>query len=120
MSTETNQPIEELYDSVNTKNPFSFKGRVRRTTYWITNIICNVIGYVLGEAGESGFEDGGLIIYLLLCIPICWVYAAVAAKRCHDLGHNGWWQLIPFYSLWLAFQNGQSGTNEYGPNPKGE
>lgn len=30
-------------NSGNPKNPFSFEGRVRRTTYWITNIICNII-----------------------------------------------------------------------------
>ena len=30
------------------------------------------------------------------------------------------WQLIPFYSLRPAFQNGLSGDNEYGTNPKGE
>ena len=124
MSIETNRPVEVINDSVNTNNPFSFKGRVRRTTYWITNIICNIICniivYVLGVTGENGFDDGALIIYLVLLIPICWVYAAVAAKRCHDLGHNGWWQLIPLYNLWLAFKKGQSGTNEYGPDPKGE
>jgi uncharacterized membrane protein YhaH (DUF805 family) len=120
MNTETNQPIEETNCSVNSKNPFSFKGRVRRTTYWITNIICNMIAYVLTEATAGGFESGSLFIFFLIYIPICWVYFAVAAKRCHDLGHNGWWQLIPFYALWLAFQNGQSGNNEYGPNPKGE
>ena len=55
--------------------------------------------YVLTEATENGFDDGGLLIFLLLYIHLRWVYFAVAAKRCHDLGHNGWWQLMPFYSL---------------------
>lgn len=40
-------------NSGNPKNPFSFEGRVRRTTYWITNIICNIIMYVLTEATEK-------------------------------------------------------------------
>jgi uncharacterized membrane protein YhaH (DUF805 family) len=118
--TEMNQPIEETIPSGNPKNPFSFEGRVRRTTYWITYIICNFIGYILGEAAGNGFEEGGLLLFIILYVPISWVYFAVGAKRCHDLGHNGWWQLIPFYSLWLAFQNSQPGNNEYGPNPKGE
>ena len=47
-----------------------------------------------------------------------WVYYAVGAKRCHDLGYNGWLQLIPFFQLALAFKPGVVGENEYGPDPK--
>lgn len=36
--------------------------------------------YVLTEATENGFDDGGLLIFLLLYIPLCWVYFAVGAK----------------------------------------
>lgn len=51
-------------NSGNPKNPFSFEGRIRRTTYWITNIICNIIFYVLTEATENGLmmEDSNLPI----------------------------------------------------------
>lgn len=119
METQQQQEKQKTIKE-NTLNPFSFKGRVRRTTYWITYTICSFIMYILTEAAALGFEEGGWLIFLLIYIPMYWVFIAVHAKRCHDLGHSGWWMLIPFYSLWLAFQNSQSGDNEYGPNPKGE
>jgi len=50
---------------------------------------------------------------------LLWFLWAQGAKRCHDLGKNGWWQIIPFYVLLLVFQDGQPGLNKYGFNPKG-
>lgn len=105
---------------------FSFEGRVRRTTYWVTSIICGIVWQVISlimnlllieSPSLYGFVA---VVSIALLVLYCWILFAVAAKRCHDLGHSGWWQLIPFYGLWLAFQNSDPGDNEYGPNPKGE
>lgn len=113
MSEQSHYSVE-CEQTSNSNNPFSFDGRIRRTRFWVTNIVCSFISAVVGVL----FGEG--ILYFLISIPILWVYIATSTKRCHDLGHSGWWQLIPFYGLWLAFQNGKSGSNEYGPNPKGE
>ena len=93
-------------------NPFSFDGRIRRMEYGISYIIYVISSQVI--AGIS-IETPGLLILL---IPLSWFGIAQGAKRCHDLGNSGWWQLIPFYPFWLIFQEGKPGSNEYGPNPK--
>jgi uncharacterized membrane protein YhaH (DUF805 family) len=60
----------------------------------------------------------GSVIGLLILIPIIWFRLAQGAKRCHDIGKNGWWQIIPFYIFVMLFQDGDLGRNEYGSNPK--
>ena len=103
------------------KKLLSFRGRARRKEYWAVALIIAVIGYVLEAAFAPENAEGGMLsIYLILNIPVIWVSVATAARRCHDLGHNGWWQLIPFYTIWMGFVNGQKGRNQYGANPKGE
>ncbi len=107
------------------QNPFSFDGRIRRLEYGLSLII--YVGYIfvtLIILFASGFIDATeskkntLSIYLA-CSPAIYFMIAQTAKRCHDRGNSGWWQLIPFYSFLLLFLNGDIGDNEYGSNPKG-
>lgn len=94
-------------------NIFSFKGRIRRRDYWIISI-----GVGFGNGLLAPLAEHVPIVFLLGTIVLLWILYAIGAKRCHDLGHNGFWQLIPFYQLWMAFQKGMSGINEYGSDPK--
>lgn len=96
-------------------NPFSFNGRIRRTEYGLSIIIYMIIAFIVNIIIESG----ELPIIALSYIPLLWFLWAQNAKRCHDLGNSGWWQLIPFYFFWLLFEDGQAGPNQYGNNPKG-
>ena len=50
----------------NSKNLFSFEGRIRRRSYWIQYFICNIIIGILSEASENGIDDGGLIIFFVI------------------------------------------------------
>jgi uncharacterized membrane protein YhaH (DUF805 family) len=59
-----------------------------------------------------------LLIFLFF-IPVVYFMLAQGAKRCHDRGNSGWYQMIPFYALWMLFAESDHGINEYGPNPKG-
>ena len=99
------------------EKPFSFKGRIRRTEYGVSLIIYAVLTTILNNLLAS--SSGDMDILGLAGIPLLWFVWAQGAKRCHDLGKNGWWQLIPFYCIWLTFQDGQRFPNEYGDNPKG-
>ena len=56
-----------------------------------------------------------------------WCSLAVGAKRCHDRGRSGWFQLISLIPaigpLWLFFDlglfKGTDGENRFGPDPLG-
>lgn len=98
------------------KNPFSFEGRIRRTEYGLSHIIATVALFIV--AAIAGAADA-LPLYYFSLIPFFWFIWSQGARRCHDLGNSGWWQLIPFYALWMLFEDGKPGPNQYGENPKG-
>ena len=98
------------------KNSFSFDGRIRRTEFGISSLIFATLLTAIAFIAEADSSNQPIRI---LIIPLYWFFWAQGAKRCHDLGNNGWWQIIPFYGLWLLFQDGELGQNQYGDNPKG-
>jgi len=55
----------------------------------------------------------------VLMIAIFWFILAQGTKRCHDRDNSGWFQLIPFYVLWMLFGDGDACENAYGDDPKG-
>jgi uncharacterized membrane protein YhaH (DUF805 family) len=98
------------------QNPFSFDGRIRRLEYGLSilaYIVFYLIQIALIQAGTVG-----IIIWLVALVPVLWFLWAQGAKRCHDLGRSGWFQLIPFYGFVMLFSEGDTGMNEYGSNPK--
>lgn len=98
------------------KNPFSFKGRIRRMEYGLSMIIYVFLLAIV----NSIFQSRGDAMFLLIAyIPLLWFALAQGAKRCHDRGNSGFFQVIPFYGLWMLFADGNIGANEYGYNPKG-
>jgi pSer/pThr/pTyr-binding forkhead associated (FHA) protein/uncharacterized membrane protein YhaH (DUF805 family) len=97
-------------------NPFDFEGRIRRLEYGISTIIYSIIALIVNAIGASGGFSG---VIFLAYIPMLWFLIAQNTKRCHDRGNSGWYQLIPFYGLWLLFGDSDPGNNEYGINPKG-
>lgn len=98
-------------------SPFSFKGRIRRTEYGISLIIVTFINFFMSLILNSDSEEV-IILYFIILIPLVWFNLAQGAKRCHDLGNSGIFQLIPLYFFWMLFSDGDKVTNEYGISPK--
>ena len=93
-------------------HPFSFDGRIRRMEYGLS-LLAYVVGYyvVIGLTTTAS-------IFGLLFIPMFWFLWAQGAKRCHDRGNTGWFQLIPFYGLIMLFGDGDVAANELGSSQK--
>lgn len=91
---------------------FSFDGRIRRTEYGISLIVYLAAYFILIGLSKSASLFG------LAYIPLLWFLWAQGAKRCHDRGNSGWYQIIPFYVFWLLFADGDLGENEFGSSPK--
>ncbi|OEE57745.1 hypothetical protein A1OO_17365 [Enterovibrio norvegicus FF-33] len=104
------------------KNFAVFSGRARRKEYWmfilfylIFSIVLTIVDQILGSAFLS------LIFSLALLIPSI----SLTARRLHDTGRSGWWQLIALIPLVGAIvmivflvQDSKE-DNEHGVNPKG-
>lgn len=95
---------------------FSFSGRIGRTAYGLSLIICTLLSIliltsILQTKGDTAF-------LVLLYIPMGWFALAQGAKRCHDLGNSGWFQWIPFYYFIMLLKEGAKEANYYGESPK--
>lgn len=107
----------------------AFSGRSQRAEFWFYVLLSAVIELALlavdtslGWVSANG--DFGLlssVATLFFLIPA----VSVATRRLHDIGKSGWWQLlvlIPLLGILMLIywwtQDGQAGTNLYGPNPK--
>jgi len=100
------------------KKPFSFNGRIRRLEYGLSYLVYIVLLVVVSLLTQTDSGEPSLVL-IIVVLPLLWFLFAQGAKRCHDRGNSGWWQLIPFYGLWMLFADGEYGENGYGPNPKG-
>lgn len=107
--SHTNQKSPSMF-----RAPFSFEGRIRRLEYGLSYMV----SYFLLQVFSVMFIE--IPIMILICVFVyMWFNLAQGAKRCHDRGNSGWFQIIPFYGLWMLFGDGDRGENQYGINPKG-
>lgn len=90
------------------KNPFSFEGRISRSQYALLFFLIPIIHLLII------YISNGNQILTVFYIPFYWFIIAYATRRCHDIGLNGFYQLIPFFRLFLLFKKGEINGNKYG------
>lgn len=123
-TTEVVNPTSNVQTSTGWKRYFSFNGRIGRGEYALTYlfyIIYCIFMEIWGEIDVDNLEGFLLLMWLLISfacilfiIPAIWIVFAQGAKRCHDRGNSGWFQIIPYYFLWMLFAKGEEQPNEYG------
>jgi uncharacterized membrane protein YhaH (DUF805 family) len=98
-----------------------FDGRATRTQFWmflLFNLIFQVVLLVLAQFIDIGVALLG-IYGLALMIPTL----SINARRLHDTGRSGWWQLLVFVPiigpivLLVFYVTESQGDNQYGPRP---
>jgi uncharacterized membrane protein YhaH (DUF805 family) len=107
----SNNPKPNMFREI-----FLFKGRIRRMEYGLSLIIYFIYYFIVALITVTVNATQLMLLFLLPGLIFFW---AQGAKRCHDLGNSGWFQLIPLYGFWMLFQDGKKGNNKYGINPKG-
>lgn len=124
-----------------TKKRSDFSGRARRKEFWgfslfyfiliglPLTLVSNFLGFIIDRVDEvSGGMVAIAILFMVFAIYMSIPAWAVAARRLHDTGRSGWWQLLVFIPIvnffaWIVLlifycQDSQAGDNQYGRNPK--
>ena len=122
-----------------------FSGRARRSEFWyfaLFTFLVGIVATVLDLAlGTDDFNSGNGLVNTVSGLALFLPSIAAGARRLHDIGRSGWWQLIglvaipviflvvplgllvlvgTFILLIVWFCTDSKGDNQYGPNPKTE
>ena len=89
--------------------PLSFNGRIGRLEYFISFVVFWV--FAIGLTILANQENFNFLS--LIKIIVSYFFVAQGAKRCHDIGRSGWFQVIPFFFIWMLIAKGQDDSNEY-------
>lgn len=109
---------------------FSFEGRLARRHWWGLHLLLWLVSAVLNALFQAALvrADGTASLVISLSalaavIALVWAGFAITAKRFHDRGKSGWWNLIGFVPVlgffWLLIECGMLRGDEAG-NAYGE
>ena len=76
-------------------NYFNFNGRSSRSEFWWFELFAISLS-VLGSVWDASMGDtsGNGMMYWLFTAATFFPAIAVGARRLHDVGKSGWWQLL--------------------------
>jgi uncharacterized membrane protein YhaH (DUF805 family) len=107
------------------QNYVTFSGRARRKEYWMFALINIIISFALSMLARGTESTALLYVSYAYTLAVLLPHLAVGVRRLHDTGRSGWWLLIALIpiigAIWLIVLlagAGNSGTNEYGDDPK--
>jgi uncharacterized membrane protein YhaH (DUF805 family) len=107
------------------KNYVGFSGRARRKEYWMFVLFNLIIMTILYLPFVITQEPALVALYGVYALAVFLPSLAVTVRRLHDIGKSGWWYLINFVPLVgpiilivLTATAGETGPNQYGPDPK--
>lgn len=97
------------------KKYVDFKGRARRSEFWIFTLTNQLILIILSLV----FRFSELMIVVNIFALATFIPTLSAGiRRMHDTGKNGWFFIVPLYGMILAITEGDAGENAYGKDPK--
>lgn len=105
MKVIANDTNEKANNGNSLKERFSVKGRVGRLGYFLS-----YLPYLIFTSLNPVREIQIYIALFFICVILI-----IGVKRCHDLGHSGWWQFIPLFFIWMLIAPGEKEDNRYGP-----
>ncbi|QAA23343.1 DUF805 domain-containing protein [Sporolactobacillus terrae] len=106
------------------KNYVGFSGRATRTEFWMF-VLVNFFIAIFVELIDKFILNGLRVFSTLYNLAVLIPALAVGARRLHDIGKTGWWQLIGIIPVlgWIVLivyfcTDTQDKENSYGANPK--
>tara|TARA_Y100000814_G_C12123803_1_gene331583 strand:+ start:173 stop:559 length:387 start_codon:yes stop_codon:yes gene_type:complete len=106
------------------RKSFVLKGRSRRKEYWMLQLFCLPIIYILAVVGVTFKNNFILVLFFICCIGVAIPSFSCGIRRLHDINRSGWWTLLNItpltgFILFVLFMfDGTVGENKYGPDPK--
>ena len=114
----------DMFIKVVRDNYANFEGRARRNEYWMFTLIVVIINIGTSVLDGVLFPEQRLISNLF-SLAIVVPSVAVGARRLHDTGKSGWWQLLYILVIigWIPLiiflaKDSDIGDNDYGPSEK--